>query len=183
MNITYVTGNANKAKYFETIVGKQIGFRDLDINEIQSLDIKEVVTAKAKAAYQQILSPVLVEDTYLVIDSFGRLPGPFIKWFIDELGLPRLCQIIDGDRSATAGASFAFYDGTNLKTLSSSLRGQISQEPRGDAGFGWNPIFIPEGSHKTLGEMDDKEFQSFYVRIKPFEMVKEFLAELDNKEA
>lgn len=183
MNVTYVTGNANKAKYFESIVGKHIGFKSANVHEIQSLDLEEVVAEKAKAAYAAIGSPVLVEDTSLVINSLGKMPGPLIKWFLEEIGLEKICRLADisSDRSAIASAAFAFYDGKNIKVFAGSLSGTIPDRPLGNAGFGWNPIFTPKNSQKTMGQMDDAEFKKYYVQIKPFERVKEFLNELDKK--
>ncbi len=180
-NVTFVTGNANKAKYFAEIIGQQINHYSVDIDEIQSLDLEEVVAHKAKAAYNQLKTPVLVEDTSVIINSMGKLPGPFVKWFIESMGLDEVCKLADfnNDRSAIVGAAFAYYDGKNLKIFKSQLKGRIANEAKGDTGFGWNAIFIPEGSQQTLGQMDQDTFKKYYVQIKPFMQVKEFLASLD----
>jgi non-canonical purine NTP pyrophosphatase (RdgB/HAM1 family) len=171
-NVTFITGN---------LVGRHIKHQPADVAEIQSLDLAEIVEYKARAAYEQLKTPVIIEDTGLVINSLGKMPGPFIKWFEKELGLEKICRLADlsSDRSASAGAAFAYFDGQLLKIFKSKLSGTISDHPKGDEGYGWNPIFIPEGASKTLGEMDDIEFKQFYVQIKPFNSVKEFLTTLD----
>lgn len=183
INAVYITGNPNKAKYFSELVGLEIEHHPADVPEIQSLELAEIVEFKARAAYEQLKKPVIIEDTGLVIDSLGRLPGPFIKWFEKSIGLEKICRLadIDKDRSARAGAAFAYYDGNELKIIQSELAGLIPDHPRGDEGFGWNPIFMPKDSSKTLGEMDDKTFKEFYVQIKPFRQLREFLESLDKE--
>lgn len=95
--------------------------------------------------------------------------------------MEKICRIADIsiDRSVMASAAFAYFDGQILKVIKGELGGTIPNNPRGDAGFGWNPLFIPKGENRTLGEMDDATFKKFYVQIKPFAEVKEFLASID----
>lgn len=180
MNIVYVTGNENKARLFNKMLGLELERAKVDVPEIQSLDPIEVVQHKVTAAYRILKRPVIVEDTFLTIHALGKLPGPFIKWFLEELKLEGLCRLLDGkDRNAVAGAVIAYYDGKRLELFKRSLKGAISDNPRGDSGFGWNGVFIPEGSKKTLGEMDEDEFKKFYMRIKPFDEVATFLKNID----
>lgn len=177
MNIVYVTGNENKARLFNKMIGVELAHERVDVEEIQSLDLRTVVEHKAREAYRFLGKPVIVEDTQLIFRALGRLPGPFIKWFLEELSTEGLCRLLDGydDRSATAGAAIAYFDGNTLKIFESSLGGTIADSPRGDAGFGWNPIFIPDGSDKTFGELDERTFQAFYERVKPFGQLAAFL--------
>lgn len=180
--VVYVTGNSHKAKYFAEMVGMEVPHMKIDVDEIQSLNLREIVEHKVKQAYKQVKRPVIVEDTKLVFNALGQLPGPFIKFFLEELNPEGLCRILDGydDRSATAGAAIAYYDGSHLEIFERQLHGQIAKEPAGDSGFGWNKIFLPEDNNKVLGEMDQKEFKAWYVKIKPFEEIAEYLRSIDN---
>ncbi len=181
MNAVYVTGNEHKARLFNQMVGLDLEHVRADMDEIQSLDLRAVVEHKAKAAYKLLKRPVLVEDTKLVFPVLGALPGPLIKWFLEELSVEGLCRLLDGkERTAIAGAAIAYYDGEVLEIFEKELSGTIAQEPKGDSGFGWNRIFIPEGANLTLGQMPDNEFAKWYVKIKPFEELSLFL---DNLEA
>ncbi len=173
----FITGNAHKAKYFSELVGVDIPHKKVDVHEIQSLDAEEVVIAKAKAAYEILKKPVIIEDTSLVITAMNGLPGPFIKWFLDTLGAEKICRLADlsHDRGAVASAIFAYYDGKDMRLFPGSLHGRIADQPQGTSGFGWNVIFIPEGETKTLGEMDDKTFKMHYNKIKRFEELRSFL--------
>lgn len=176
-DVTFITGNAHKAKYFSRIIGRPIPHQELELHEIQSLDLSEVVAQKAKDAYAMLKTPVLVEDTSLIVYSLGRMPGTFVKWFLEELGLEKVCRLADvsSDRSAYASGAFAYYDGSTLEIFTGGMSGTIAERPRGDEGFGWNPIFIPETGNKTMGEMTEPEFEVAYSQIKDFAQVKLFL--------
>lgn len=157
--LCFVTGNEAKAEQLGQHLNYPISHQRVDLVEIQSLDLFEVVAQKAIEAYMQLQKPTLVEDTSLVFKSLGRLPGPFIKWFLQELDNEGLCRLLDGyqDRSALARVLFALYDGHQIKLFSGYMEGTIAQNPRGVRGFGWDPIFIPKGYTKTWGEMDVNE--------------------------
>ena len=165
-DLTFITGNVAKAKQLGRHLNHPVAHKKLDLPEIQSLDLFEIIEHKTKEAYKQINSLVLVEDTSLVFNAFGRLPGPLIKWFLTELDNGGLCKILDGyeDRSCVAEVCFGLYDGKQLKTFSGQARGTIVSTPRGERGFGWDPIFIPEGYEKTWGEMDPEEQKETSMR-------------------
>lgn len=185
MNVVYVTGNENKARLFNKMVGFDLDHVSVDVPEIQSLDISEVIEYKAKAAYEILKRPVLVEDTTLIFTAMNGLPGPLIKWFIEQLTVEGLCRMLDAfdDRSVVAGAAIAYYDGEILEIFEKSLLGFIATNPRGDTGFGWNPIFIPVDNSLTLGEMDENKFAKHYRKIKPFDEVARFLRSIDKTQA
>jgi non-canonical purine NTP pyrophosphatase (RdgB/HAM1 family) len=174
--IVFVTGNQNKADYLSKLIGINLDHQKIILDEIQSLDLQEVVEHKVLQAYEKIHKPVIVEDVSLEFSSFGRLPGTFIKFWIDEIGLERLAKMLDGlDRSAVAKCVFGFYDGKELKFFESYLRGQISVKPLGSNGFGFDKIFIPEGYEITRGQMNDEDNNKTYKLIKPIDEVEKFL--------
>jgi non-canonical purine NTP pyrophosphatase (RdgB/HAM1 family) len=181
MNVVYVTGNAGKAKYFSKIIGLDIEHHDADVEEIQSLDLEEIATNKAKQAFARLKCPVIVEDTSLSLKSMGPLPGPFIKWFEVGLGLEGFCRLADfnPDRSATVSNIHVYYDGQETHLFQSSLEGVIADKPRGSGGFGFNSAFIPVSKTQTLAEMTDEEFIEEYLKFKPIMQLKEFLLDID----
>jgi len=141
-NVTFITGNQNKADYLAKYLGHPVDHVKLDLDEIQSLDLREIVEHKVRQAYARIKKPVLVEDVSLEFTALGRLPGPLIKWFLEELELDQICALLDGkDRSATGRCMFGYYDGTRLEFLEGVLPGRIADKPAGDNGFGWDKIF------------------------------------------
>lgn len=178
--ITFVTGNPAKTEQLGRHLDYQIFHRKLDLPEIQSLDLKEIVERKAKDAYEIIKSPVLVEDTSLVFKALGKLPGPLIKWFYEELGNEGICRIFGGqkNKSFTAEVCFGLYDGKELKTFRGKINGTIVKKPRGKIGFGWDPIFIPKGYKKTWGEMSAEEQKKTSVRRIALKKLERFLKKI-----
>jgi non-canonical purine NTP pyrophosphatase (RdgB/HAM1 family) len=182
MNITFITGNQGKADFLARHLDLDIAHHKLDLDEVQSLDIQEVVEHKARQAYKAISSPVLVEDVSLTLDSLGKLPGPFIKWFEISMGLERFCKIVARleSQSATVTVCFAYFDGSELKLFEGSLKGLIAPTPRGQNGFGFDPVFIPEGSKITLAEISEKDIDKVAIRTTQiYPKIKEFLTALD----
>ena len=69
--LVFVTSNLGKLREAEAVLGCKLNHRALDIDEVQSLDLEEVVRHKAASAYGRLGSPVLVEDTSLELAGFG----------------------------------------------------------------------------------------------------------------
>lgn len=183
MKVTFITGNDNKARVLEKYLGYPVSRQKMELDEIQSLDLENIIKHKVRQAFDIVQSPVLVEDVGLVIEDMGRMPGPFIKWFVDELGLEKICRMVDGlaSRKAKAQIAFGYYDGRAARIFNGEVEGRISNNPRGDDSFGWNPIFIPEGATKTYAEMDGDETLRFSLRTTTvFPEIKKFLNKLDN---
>jgi len=182
MNVTFITGNENKARVLEKYLGYPVEHQKIDMDEIQSLELEEIIDHKVKQAFDILKSPVLVEDVGLVIEGMGKLPGPFIKWFIEGMGLNKICDLVTSfdNRKAKAQIVFGYFDGQELKIFSGDVHGTISRQPKGNDGFGWNPIFIPNGALKTYAEMDEEETLHFSLRTTTvFPQIKQFLDQLD----
>lgn len=175
--ITFITGNASKAEQLSRHLDHPVAHRKMDLAEIQSLDLKEIIKHKAKEAYQCVENIVLVEDTSLTFHALGRLPGPLIKWFLTELNNDGLCKILDSysDRGALAEVCFGLYDGEELRIFDGQMEGVIASKPRGQQGFGWDSIFIPRGHQKTWGEMSREEQRGTSMRRIALKKLEAFL--------
>lgn len=174
---TFITGNKSKAEQLSWHLGVNLSHQAVDVHEIQSVDLAEVVEYKARTAFELVDGPVLVEDTSLIFHALGRLPGPLVKWFLQELGNDGLCRVLDGyeDRTATASVLFGYYDGKDLTTFLGEAKGKIALEPRGEMGFGWDPVFIPAGYSKTWAEMSKEEQNDTSMRRVALKALEEFL--------
>ena len=172
----FITGNQKKAEYLSRYLGHPVERIKVELEEIQSLDLKEVVRHKVLQAYAQVGRPVLVEDVSLEFVAFGRLPGTFIRWFQEELSPDRMCALLDGkDRTAVARCMFGYYDGREEKYFEGELKGRIPEQPSGKGGFGWDPIFVPDGYDVTRAELDEEGDRLTYLTLKPFAQIKDFL--------
>ncbi len=177
MKLTFVTGNANKAKYLADYFHMPVDHVALDLPEIQSLDLEEIVRDKAAKAYAAVEKPVLVEDVSLACAGLGGLPGPFVKWFLEAVKREGICRLLDGrSRSAVASVAYGFADGAEVKIFTGSVSGTVSDVPRGESGFGWDPIFIPDGHTKTFAEMTPNEKHETAMRREALEKMKKFFA-------
>ena len=162
----FVSGNAGKAREVAAILGYPLERLEADVPEIQALDVSEVVREKAQAAYALAGRPVLVEDTGLYITALEGLPGALVKWFLATVGPAGICAMLppDAPRSAIARTAVALHDGSEVTVLTGEVPGQITLSPRGAHGFGWDPIFLPDGAAGTFAELSQEEKNRFSMR-------------------
>ncbi len=179
IKVTFITGNQDKADYLSKYLGTPVDHVKLDLDEIQSIYQDEIVEHKVRQAYEIVKGPVIVEDVGLTFDAMGKLPGPFIKFFLEQMSFEDICHLLDGkSRKAKATCVFGYYDGKTLELLHGELQGSVPETPRGTNGFGWDPIFIPQGYEITRAEMGEEDNKNTYMVIKPFEKLKNFLENL-----
>jgi inosine triphosphate pyrophosphatase len=175
----FITGNQNKADHLAKSLGITLEHQKVDLDEIQSMSLGEIVTHKVKQAYGLVGKPVLVEDVSLSFSALNGLPGPFIKFFLSVPdGLEKLCSMLDGfdDRRARGECVYAYYDGDHLEIFRGSLDGVVPRSPRGENGFGWDAIFEPDGyGGKTRAELSPDEYAEVYEVIRPFAALRDFL--------
>ncbi|HMM62235.1 MAG TPA: non-canonical purine NTP pyrophosphatase [Candidatus Saccharibacteria bacterium] len=174
-DVTFITGNQDKADYLSKYLDLPVKHQKVELDELQSLDLRTIVDHKVRQAYEIVGSPVIVEDVSLEFTAFGRFPGTFIKFLIDEVPFETICRMLDGlSRDAIARCVFGYYDGTEVTLFEGSLKGSISNEPAGENGFGWDKIFIPEGYKITRAELNEEDDMKTYTTIKPFALIKTF---------
>lgn len=176
--IIFVTGNQNKADYLAKHLDHPIDHRKIDLDEIQSLDLREIVEHKVRQAYQKIKEPVIVEDTSLEFKALGGLPGPFVRFFVDHMNFQDICSLLKGkDRTAYAKCAMGYYDGKVLKIFEKCVSGEIAKRPAGNGGFGWDKIFIPRGYSVTRASLNEVDDRKTYLQLKPFSQLKKFIRE------
>ena len=175
-DVVFVTGNQSKADYLAKFLGHDIERVDVDVVEIQSLDMREVVKFKMRAAYDQVRRPVLVEDCGIECTALGGLPGTFTKFFEKTIGLEGECRLLDGkDRGAIVRCVYGYFDGTTETYFAGSMKGTVPEHPTGTGGFGFDPIFIPEGYTITRAQMSRDDDEKTYLIFKPLAQVRAFL--------
>ena len=163
MEALFVTSNPNKAREAAGILGVGLKNVALDLSEPQSLDVEEVAAAKATAARHALGSPdrpVLVEDSGIVFRAWNGLPGALTRWFLQSIGNEGLLTMLSPYRDRSAGAvcavAVALPDGS-VCSFTGEVEGSVVQEPRGGEGFGWDPIFVPEGHNETYAELGPRK--------------------------
>jgi len=178
-NITVVTGNPNKAKEIEALIGAAVESASLDIKEIQSLSIGEVAREKALVAYQALGVPVIVDDTGMNITALGGLPGALVFWFLESIGPEGILRLMRGseDRRASVSTCIAYCEGSEVQLFEGTIQGTVSKEIRGGNGFGYDPIFIPDGQSRTYAEMTPQEKNTISMRSIALAKLRDFLVQ------
>lgn len=174
----FATTNEGKLKEARDILDLEIDSTSLEVDEIQSLDPIEVAVKKAHSYFEKLRKPVFIEDVSLGFNTFGRLPGPYINDFFKELGNDGLIELMENqkDRSAIAQTTIVYVDKMGkMHVFEGVLNGRISEKAKGENGFGWDPIFIPEKADKTFGEMELKEKNKYSMRAKALKSFKNWL--------
>lgn len=180
MELVFITGNQNKADFLAKWLGRPVEHHKLDLDELQSLDLRTVVEHKARQAYDILKKPVLVEDASLTFEAMGRLPGTFIKWFIEELGYDGLLRLANSLPSQVAHGRvcYALCDGKEVHIFEGEMHGHIAPEARGSGGFGFDPIFINDGYTETRAEMDEATYAKTSYRTDAMAKLKRYLDSL-----
>jgi inosine triphosphate pyrophosphatase len=138
----------------------------------------EVAKEKSRIACERVRGPVLIEDTALCFDALGpELPGPYIKWFLEDLGHDGLNKLLVGfdTRAARAICTFAYCESTEAEPIvfQGVTKGKIVQA-RGPKKFGWDPVFEPDHpSGQTYAEMPAEVKNALSHRAKALQLVKE----------
>ncbi len=172
--LTFVTGNPDKLREASEILGVPLKQAAVDLEELQTINVEDLIIHKAEEAYRKLRCPVIVEDTGLVFLAWNGLPGALIKWFqktVDNAGIVKMLES-ETDRRALAQCFAACHDGHRITVVKGELAGTIANAVRGENGFGWDRIFIPDGHTRTFGEMTAIEKNSFSHRKIAFDNLK-----------
>jgi non-canonical purine NTP pyrophosphatase (RdgB/HAM1 family) len=177
MQVTFVTGNKNKLAEAEKILGIALDSFAVDLDEIQGLDPIKISEHKVMQAWDKLQKPLFVLDQSICIHCLNDFPGPLIKWFWEQVTLKKICDIANSfnDHVIRTETVITYFDGVEIKHFKGEISGTIPTEPRGEKGWGWDPIFIPEGQEKTYGEMDPKEILKFRSHKIALEKLRDFL--------
>ena len=195
MKVVLASGNSGKIKEFEQMLGCEVVpykelLGDLAIEESGS-SFKENAIIKAKAVYDALgddKAIVLADDSGISVPALNGEPGIYSARYAgegasDKENLQKLIERLEEkgiERTPayyTAAIAIATKDG--LFTVHGWMWGEVVTKPRGDKGFGYDPIFVPEGFDKTLGELDEAIKNRISHRAKALELAKKILKVID----
>ncbi len=156
--ICFITGNEDKLRVAESILGFMPDHKKIDLDEIQGVNPDSIAEHKARHAWDSIKQPV-TWDVSLHIDCLHGFPGPLVRWFWEEVGGEKICAIarLFNDQRIQAQTILTLFDGVRCTHFHGVVSGQIPPSPRGTNGFAWDPIFVPEGHIQTFAEMTPEE--------------------------
>lgn len=158
LRFTLVTGNPGKLAEARRLCPLPFDAYELDLPEVQSLSFTEVVRAKGHEAWQRLGRPLVVEEAGLELTALNGFPGPLVKWMLQAVGAAGIARTAAalGDDGARARCLLLYRD-AGREVLAEGITAGRLVAPRGGGGFGWDPIFLPEGGERTFGELSDDE--------------------------
>lgn len=153
-----VSGNRGKIAEARRMVGPDLEAVELDLPEIQSLDLLEVLAAKGEEAWRRLGRPLVVEEAGLGLAALNGFPGPLVKWMLEAVGAEGLARTAlklggIGGEGATARCALLYRDAQRTLIAEGITEGTLVLPPRGPHGFGWDPVFLPAGESRTFGEL------------------------------
>ena len=154
-----VTGNRGKLAEARLLLGTDLEAAEVDLPEIQSLSYLEIVKAKADEAWRRLGRPLVVEEAGLDLAALNGFPGPLVKWMLEAVGAEGLAQAAHalGDTRAAARCFLLYKDADQEILAEGRTDGHLTLFGRGAHGFGWDPVFVPEGSRHTFAELSGPE--------------------------
>lgn len=158
----FVSSSQNKYEDYRFLLGRyaDLHWARMVIEEPKTMDLSILIRRKIEAVKPFLPHlPFLVEQTGLVIHAWRNLPGNLTGMFIEAVGNEGITRMMrsypdHGDRSAVAITDLGFHaPNGQVEVFRGEVPGSIAEIPRGEHGFGWEAIFIPEGHDETFGEM------------------------------
>jgi XTP/dITP diphosphohydrolase len=199
--VTFVTTNPGKIHEAQEYLEEDVEQLNFDYPEVQANDLATVAAHGARAAYEHVGEPIIVDDSGLTVNALDGFPGPYSSYVEDTLGIERVWKLAEqeDDRSAAFRGVVAYCDGEDFAATpepvdrghsesaerrgqdleadgraSATTDGQVADSedrvpvklfngvvpgtivaPRGDGGFGFDPIFEYNGT--TFAEMNTDE--------------------------
>lgn len=182
MKLRFVTSNEHKyteIKAFLEKYGNSCEWIRIKYEEIQEDTTEEISFASARYLIGKVEQPFFLEDTGLYISSLKGFPGPYSSYVQRTIGNQGILKLVHGkERYAEFKTVISFVQNDKIKQFTGVLRGRIGELEKGRSGFGFDPVFIPEGSDKSLAEMDIDEKNEHSHRINALRM---FLNDLNVK--
>ncbi len=190
MRILLATSNPGKIKEIKEILEKygfqiEVPDRKLKVEETGRTFLENAYL-KAKAYYEEFGLPTLADDSGLEVKALNGYPGVYSSRFYslkeiggyedptpseDKANLRKLLRLLEGvkDRSARFVACVVVYKGQGGLFAFGECKGTIAEEPAGEGGFGYDPVFIPEGYDRTMAQLSPEEKNAISHRGKALE--------------
>lgn len=168
-SILIATHNQGKAREFQEMLGsfwQVLTYRDVpELPQVieDGLSFEANAVKKVLSCAKIFNGYVLADDSGLEVDALGGAPGIISARFAGEpssdvlnnnLLLSKMAHLSSSERGAQFKCSLALAQGSQLLgTFEGIIRGSIQIEPTGSGGFGYDPLFIPEGYHESFAQL------------------------------
>ena len=195
IELVVATRNRHKTREIQNILGPDFMVRDLADTEIPEIrengtSFEENAKLKALAASRQLPGLVIADDSGLEVNALDGAPGIYSARYaganatnrekMDKLlrELVRVRATDDGRRARFRCVVALAQNGHLLGIFEGKIEGKINDTARGDSGFGYDPIFVPDGFEQTFGELPEEVKNSISHRAKAIRALAEKLTRL-----
>ena len=191
--LVFVTNNAHKLEEIRSIMGDRIEV--LSLRDIQcDVDIPETADTlegnaeiKAEYIYSHYGLDCFADDTGLEVEALNGAPGIYSARYAggdghdSEANMKKLLQELDGEtnRKAQFRTAICLIEGGDRHLFEGIVKGSIISQKRGETGFGYDPIFMPEGYDETFAEMGNGEKNKVSHRARAVSKLCEYLKSTD----
>ena len=191
--LVFVTNNAHKLEEIRSIMGDRIEV--LSLRDIQcDVDIPETADTlegnaeiKAEYIYSHYGLDCFADDTGLEVEALNGAPGIYSARYAggdghdSEANMKKLLQELDGEtnRKAQFRTAICLIEGGDRHLFEGIVKGSIISQKRGKTGFGYDPIFMPEGYDETFAEMGNGEKNKVSHRARAVSKLCEYLKSTD----
>lgn len=178
------TGNQHKLEEVAAILKAwEVEAHDPDVEETGATFVENALL-KARAVAERTGALAVADDSGIEIDALDGAPGVHsARWTVEEEWIPRVLRELDGVEPDGRGCAYVcaaaavWPDGHEL-TVKGTIEGRIATAPKGDGGFGYDPLMIPEeGDGRTFAEMTPAEKQRISHRGRAFRALAKLLVE------
>lgn len=189
MTLLFATGNIDKLKQVELMIDNLKSPKDFDLDDIDVVEdgksLKENAYKKAKTYFDLAKVPTISDDTGLFVEALDNRPGIYAHRYAGEDATYKdnrdklLSELKDKDNRDAYFKTLVCYIDENGKDyyFEGILEGTITKEEIGQYEFGYDQIFLPKGSDRTLGQMTEKEINQISHRSKAIESFVKFYKE------
>ncbi len=183
MKIILATSNPHKIDEIKLIMNKGFDFVPVNTNvEEDGMSFAENAIKKAEFAYEKYGSSVIADDSGLEIDALKGLLGIRSARFMEKHPyeeknakiLEMMKNVSDDKRTARFKCVAVYYDGSP-HIFEGVIEGKIAKHPKGENGFGYDPIFIPYGYRNTMAELPSSVKNKISHRAQAFKKVSKYL--------
>lgn len=190
MKLVFATNNKHKLEEVRDILGEKVEV--LSLNDIDCHDeIPETADTlqgnaliKARYIYEKYGVDCFADDTGLEVEALGGAPGVYSARYAgeecnSEANMHKLLHNLTGksNRKAQFRTVIALIIDGEEKLFNGIIKGEITTEKKGDSGFGYDPIFIPEGFTVSFAQMGNEEKNKISHRYRATEQLSKYIKE------
>ena len=167
-SVTFITTNGWRHEEAKRLLsGLHVHRSRIALAKGEAETLEESARARVLDGFAQLQSPCFVENTAMVLESSAAFAGGQVKRLLKELGPDLFCQRFGGLPGVTRVVVAYTEDGQRVQLFEGQSSGTVAKQPRGERGYGWDNVWVPDGFERTLSELSSSKYV-VNMRLLPF---------------